>query len=502
MTIIAVGDFTPDAPAYLSSNLPEGASNTYPRTDGSDGPLRGPVAVSSAAMPGDIRGGFAPRGRDGDSYVIAGNTTSLKQMAPTSWVARGDGYSVPEGGHWSFAQFGNLVIATNGFDPVQSWTLGSSASFAPLAEGAPLARYAAVVEPGFLMLGGIDSGDGFRGNAVAWSGINDATLWPTPGTTAALAAQSDEQELAIGGDVTGIVPAIGGAAAAIFSQKAIYRIDYVGPSAIFSFREVDRSHGCVCPNGIASVNGRAFFIAEDGFYAFDGTTVSPVGSGKVDRFFWRLVDRTQLANVYCTVDVSRQLIIWAFPSTGSAYANRWLLLNYSTGRWRYGDDAALAVSFLFPARSISYTLEELDALPAFQPDGIDTAGAPSLDSPLFIGGAPVMGGFAPSGALVGFDGDTLAALMVTGETDSSGKRVLVTALRPLTDADAAEAGVISRETFGGILVEHARTGMSAARVCPQRVSGRYVRGAIYIPKGTEWSYLQGVDATMRPEGRR
>lgn len=499
MTIVPVADFAPDVPAYLSSDNPL-ASNTYPRVDGSDGPLRAPVEMA-AGISGNVRGALAVRSRDGESYVIAGTDNALWQMTATGWINRGSGYGVPEARSWQFAQFGDRVIGVEGSQAPVAWTIGSSSPFAALS-GAPTARYVATVEPGFLMLGAIDDGTGPRGNVVRWSGLNDATVWPTPGTTAALAVQSDEQELANGGAVTGIVPAIGGAAAAIFTEDAIYRLEYVGPSAIFSFREADRTRGCVCPNGIASVNAAAYFIAEDGFFAFDGSTVSPIGAGKVDRFFWDSVDRSRLNKVFASVDIVRKIIVWAWPTMGSGSSDRWLMLNYATGRWRYGDDAGLAVSYLFPARTATYTLEELDGLPEFAAAGLDSAGAPSLDDVRFIGGQRVLAGFNASGRLVSFTGAALAARIETGETDSSGKRVFVSGLRPLTDANSATAGVASRERFGDALVHGPQVGLNAEMRCPQRVSGRYVRADVRIPAGASWSYLQGVDVQMRAEGKR
>lgn len=499
MTIVPVADFAPDAPAYLNSDNPL-ASNTYPRTDGADGPLLAPVAIS-AGLPGTIRGAIAAKSRSGANYVIAGTETELLQYTASGWTSRGTGYAVPSTDCWRFAQFGDQIVGVNGWQPPAAWVMGSGTSFAPLS-GAPIARYVATVEPGFLMLGYIDDGTGFRGNVVRWSGINDATTWPTPGTTAALSVQSDEQELANGGPVTGIVPAIGGAAAAIFTEQAIYRVEYVGPSAIFSFREMDRSRGCVCPNGIAAVGGVAYFIAEDGFYVFDGATATPIGAGKVDRFFWDRIDRGRLTSVFATVDATRKIIIWAWPEKGSSIANRWLILNYGTGRWRYGDDAALAVSYLFPARTATYTLEDLDSLPEFAVDGLDSPGAPSLDDERFVGGRLLMAGFNAGGAMVSFEGDAVAARIETGETDSSGKRVFVTGLRPLTDANAATAGVASRERFGDALVYGQQVALTAEGRCPQRVSGRYVRASVQIAAGVAWTYLQGVDVQMRAEGKR
>ena len=46
MTIIAVGDYRPDVPAYLSTHATV-ADGVYPKPDGSDGPLRAGVTTSA-----------------------------------------------------------------------------------------------------------------------------------------------------------------------------------------------------------------------------------------------------------------------------------------------------------------------------------------------------------------------------------------------------------------------------------------------------------------------
>lgn len=492
MPIVANADFAPDQAPYLSPNNPV-ASGTYPRSDNADGPLKGP-APYTVSLPGACRGAVSARDKLGNSYVVAGTATGLYLLSGGVWVSKGTGYSVPASGHWQFTQFGERLIATNGVDPVLTWTLGDAANFATLSAGAPRAVYVATIEPGFVMLGYYNT----VGGGLWWSGINDATLWPVPGTLAATSVQSDNQELPGGGFITGILPAIGGGGGAIFTERAIYRVDYVGAPAIFSFREVDRSRGCICPMGLAQVGAVAFFIAEDGFYTFDGSAVTGIGFGKVDRFFKDSVDAAQLHRVYATVDFDRKLIIWAWPTAGAANPNRWLVFNYGTGRWRFGDDPGLAVAYLFPARTPAITLDDPDTFP----DNLDTPGAPPLDSPLYSGGRRLLAGFDAAARLVTFDGPTLPARIETGDTDASGRRVFVSGIRPLSDTRAAMAMVGTREELGDNIAYSTPTALGADGRCPQRVSGRYARAVTQIPGGAAWTYHQGVDVAFRAEGRR
>ena len=79
----------------------------------------------------------------------------------------------------------------------------------------------------FVMLGSLTEGSTEYQYRVRWSGFNDSTDWTTdPGGT-----QADFQDLeAQYGEVMAIV---GGEYATIFQQRAITRLTYVGPPAIF-----------------------------------------------------------------------------------------------------------------------------------------------------------------------------------------------------------------------------------------------------------------------------
>lgn len=494
---LALADFAPDAAPFLAPGLTV-ARNVVPRSDGTDGPLRAAV-VYSDALPAKVLGAFSARDRFGASYVLAGTAATLQLLNGTAWTNKsGAAYATTATGWWTFTQFGERVIATNEADTPQAWVLGAGGNFAALT-GAPKARYVATFEPGFVVLGRIDTGSGAIAGGLRWSALNDGTSWPTVGTLAALSVQSDDGELPGGGMITGLLPAIGGASGIILTERALYRAEYVGPPSIFAFREVDRSRGCICPNGIAQVGPIAYFISEDGFCAFDGAAVRNIGFGKVDRTFFNTVDSSQLDLVSATVDLERKCIIWAYPTAGASSLNRWLVYSYAVDRWRDGDDAALAVELLFPARTAAITLDQADAFA----DNIDVAGAPSLDSPLYSGGRRILAGFNTAHRLVTFDGAPLAARIETQDSDSrDGRRVFVSGIRPLTDAPTYTARVGARSALADAVAYSTPTAPQVDGFCPQRVDGRYNRAVIEIPAAVEWSFVQGAEAVVRPSGRR
>jgi len=241
--VMPVADWAPDQAPFLNAAHPV-AKNTYPRPDGSDGPLDGPVELSDA-LGAKCMGAFTARDKTGQTYVFAGTETGLYLQSATTWT---DVSAATYGAayNWQFAQFGELVIATNFNDEVQKYTLGGAATFSILNSAAPIARYVAAVEPGFVVLGFYDDST-VESGGVWWSAINDATQWPTPGGSTAISVESDNQQLPTGGAITGILPAIGGASAASCMERAVYRMQYAGAPVVFSFSEVAGSRGYNAP---------------------------------------------------------------------------------------------------------------------------------------------------------------------------------------------------------------------------------------------------------------
>jgi hypothetical protein len=508
----ATDDWTPDAPDYKSPMAV--AKGCYPAADGSDRPLLAPT-VQSAALSSQCLGAVNVLDRNAASYTFAGTIHDL-WIAPSagsqSWInatktAAGT-YNVTPGRHWRFAQFGEKMVAVNGelADAMQAGDL-PVARFADLAANAPKARYVASIEPGFLMAGyitgqGANAGIGTLGGGVGWCGLNDATVWPAWGTLAAASVQSDFQQLLGGGNVTGILPAIGGSQGLVLTERAEYRIDYTGPPGIFAFREIDQSRGSICPNGSVAVGPLAFYISEDGFMRSDAATPQPFGFGRVDRTFMAEVDRANLERVYAAVDFNRQIIVWSYPISGTGGTPaRWLIYSWAKDRWRYCDDPAIAAELLMAgARSAGYTMDTLDTL---FPGGMETATVSMDDQALAGGGTRTLAGFDSQHRLVFYSGATLQAILESGESDGdNGARTWISGTRPLTDSAKLSVSIGSRGRFGEPLTYSPPTGLGVDRTCPHRVSGRYSRARVTIPAGDVWSYFSGGQVFVRSEGRR
>jgi len=378
-----------------------------------------------------------------------------------------------------FTQFGNVIIGTNNSDAIQAYTLGTSTAFADLAAGAPRCKFLTVVRD-FVVTAFTTESSTVYPARVRWSGINDETTWGTSQVT-----QADFQDIPDGGQIVGIR---GGEFGLVLMEKGISRMSYVGTPFVFQFDNISRGKGCIAAGSIAQSQGVTFFLSDDGFYMCDGQQVIPIGSEKVDRWFFSNADESGFDSMSAAVDPVRKLVIWNFKTT---FAQRQLIIyNFNTKKWTYGD---AGTDFISDASTSATTLEGLDSIS----NSIDALTV-SLDSILYMGGKYFLGG--TSGAyVVTYNGANATANIVTGDVNAGGRSV-VTLARPLVDGGSATVSVASRT----LLSEQPSFGTAASADSDNRISlrsnGNYHQFQV-IPTG-QWKTAVGLDVELQGQGVR
>lgn len=469
---ITFGEWLPDQPGVVGAL--QDAKNVIAQTVGY-GPFPGLVDYSASAsenLTSFVTGEFGTT-----RNIFAGGNTKLFKFDNTDLsmdnVSKTGGYTGTQ--PWKFTQFGKVVIAANGAEKLQAWTLGTSTQFADLAAAAPVASYVSVVRD-FVVAANISG----HPNRVQWSDINDETDW-TSGPT----SQSDYQDIPDGGNIVGIT---GGEFGLVLLDEAIVRMSYIGAPFFFQFDTISRSLGCYEAGSVAQYGPLTFFLSDDGFYVCDGQSVKPIGAEKVDRWFFDDLDPANVSKMSSAIDPVRKVVAWSYPNTRTGQSI--LMYNWQVQRWTYADTTA---NFISSMATFEVTLEGLDLYSASL-DALDT----SLDSRIWLGGKFVFAGLQGA-KIVSFTGESTAANIETGDF-VAGQNSVVRLARPQVDNGSASVAAASRDRLDDVI----SFGTSSAADSDNRVSlrsfGKYHRLRV-IPSG-DWTTMVGVDVDTVQAGRR
>lgn len=497
MAVIPFGEWTPDQPD-LGTAMAD-ADNVIP-SERSYRPWTNTAAYSNN-IAARCQGATSGTSGDGTVFTFSGDEDALYKLAGVTWtdLSKPGGYTTGAEETWRFVQFGQKVIATNFNDAIQAFSLGATGTFLDLATAAPKARHMALIDPGMLMLGNVvdPSTGAFCPNRVWWSAVNDPADFPPPGSSTAVAVQSDYQDLPNGGWVQGIIGPIGGSAGAIFMERSIYRIQYEGPPTQFGFYEVERARGTPAPNSIANVGPIAFYLGEDGFYAFNGQMSEGIGANKVDKWFFRNLNQSYFSRIFAAADPINKIVIWVYPSTASANGalDSALIFNWQTAKWSSADFTG---EYLFRGLSQGYALDDMDSFGTL--DGMTQI---PLDSRVWLGGRLVLSAFDTSHRLAYFTGSALEATLTSGEVDGGvHSRVFVSGIRPVVDGGSPTVAIGYRSSPSAALTYGSDVATGADGISPQRISARYVRARVKIPAGATWDHAIGIEPKMTSDGER
>jgi len=477
-TKLTFGEWMPDQPS-VSGALTD-AKNVVSQAIGY-GPFPSPVTFSTSSASEDLTTLYAAKQPNGDTALFAAGSTKIYTVSGVGAITQvKSGMTTGTNDKVRFTQFGSTIISTNNSQKLQSWTLGTSTSFADLSATAPVAKYITVVRDFVVVANTYESAEQ-KQYRVRWSAINDETDW-----TENVNTQSDYQDIPDGGQIVGIR---GGEFGLVFLERAIHRMSYVGTPFIFQFDNISRGKGCMVAGSIAQYQGITFFLSDDGFYMCDGQNITPIGSEKIDRYFIDNASDSDYGTMSAAVDPIRKLVIWNYKTI---YGNRNVLIyNFKTQKWTYGD---AGTDFLSEASTSSVTLEQLDSISS-SIDALTT----SLDSRLYVGGKYFLGGTLGARVMT-YTGANQTGVITTGDLDI-GANSVVTLARPIVDNGSATVAIASRTLLDQSVVFNTAVAASSENRVPLRSAGRYHRLKI-TPTGSSWKNAISVDVDVTPQGVR
>jgi hypothetical protein len=467
-------------------------------------PLQSLVALPNAtALTARPRGSISGITASGNGFMFAGDATKLYRQTDSAMsdVTRTSGaYILGTDHRWSFAKFGETIFAVAPTEDTQFYTMGSSSNFAQLSPNAPRARHVAVIGD-FVMMGNIyDPAVGPLPESISWPAFRNPFLWPVVGSDEAVSVQADRQPLEGGGGW--VQDLIGGAeVGAVFQERAVWRLDYVGGQDIFQINRVENSVGMLVPESAVAFERQIFYIAEDGFRVFNYTESENIGKERVNRTFLADLDPIYLDRVWVAKDPDETVIWIAYPGSGNTDGrpNRLIFWDYKLNKYTESDFDLESL-----IQNATQSALSIDApTTATDPGDIDAApqATTSFDERGTAAGSTRMGAFDTSFVASDFSGADLEGLIETGDLElNPGGRAFINETRPLVDSRDAMVAVASTGRRNETMAFGRFVKMDDDGSVPHRSDGRYHRLQVKLPVG--WSEAVGIDITAVGGGRR
>jgi hypothetical protein len=257
-----------------------------------------------------------------------------------------------EPGLWSLSNFGQVLVATIANGKTFTWNAGDAARLTTRASTTtsgfettnnPTASRVTLVSPTTRHLihlgtettiGDTSTQDDMFIRFSEQEDINDYTV------TAINSAGT--QRLQDGTKIMGSLKAK--ETILVWTDNALYTMKFIGAPFTFGFEQVGTNCGLIGKNSAVEIDGVAYWMSNNGFFAFDGTVKSLPCT--VEDYVYDQADTTKGQQVYAGLNNQYTEITWYYPSQGSEYNDQYVVFNYgeSTARipggvWYIGTEA-------------------------------------------------------------------------------------------------------------------------------------------------------------------
>lgn len=481
MSIVTIpfGQWLPSQPTFNNPGC-EVADNVIPRPGGY-GPFLAWIGSGDETTEA-VKGGRLLFTTSGASLVVGGSSTYLFTRRAAGVTETSSYTAIGSYEAWDFAQFNDYVIATAQNNAPQYLSdIDTDDTWSALPGSPPTAKRCAKVGE-FLMLGNLAN----EPNAIQWSQYNNPTAtWGTSRRNQSGKAYLPQEF----GEVMRIV---GGRYPLVFQDRGISRLSYVGSPIVWRRDDVTAERGTIAPFSVVPIGFLTYFLSQDGFYVTNGSQVEPIGTQRVNEWFFDVVDQASIYNVQGAVDWQNECVIWSFSSNGTTF-DRKIIFSPSENRW---SSATITTEWIVESQTDAWTLEDVGtAYPSIETVPV------SLDAKFWSATNRTLGAFI--GAEYGtFSGLPLEATWQTGSAQPSpNQSAFVSEVVPVIDADSWDM-TARLMAWDNRNVMRASASVAAGNqgFIPVSAEGKKVAVEMTKPAGSYWSGAQGVQVRVEPAG--
>ena len=475
--------FAPDAEATTAGILTE-CTNMVPYDNGMMG---APTGVSASGVPvlgAACKGAAVITKLDDTRRIFAGTATKLYELLSGVWTdsSRVGDYSGGADARWSFAQFGDGTLASNGVEAIQRSL--STGDFADIAT-APKAKIIFSVGAFVMALNtndGASKPDGWHCCASF-----DDTSW-TP----------DIATLATSGRLVSSAGAITAGArlgeyAIAYKEKAIYVGQFVGAPAVWDWLQVPGGEaGCVGQDALTDIGGAHFFVGKDNIWIFDGSRPVNIADNQVKQWFFDNASPVYLYKTKCIFDRKTNLVWVFYCSLNSTSPDTALVYHVKTKQW---GKVTLAIEAVVDYIESGTTIDGMDAIIATI-DGWDNT---SFDSPYWTSGARTLAYFDTSHQLKSMVGISMTSGFATGHAGDDDMVTLLSKIRlrfaPNYKPTTASVTTFSTMTEGDPMTQRATGSLNDGKFDVLQ-SARFHRADFAFTGDVR---VIGIAASLKPE---
>lgn len=458
--------------------------NVIPTDNGLSGAPSEIAAIDGlAALTAQCRGSSVLMDTGGVRRHFAGTQTDLYELSSGAWVdvSRTANYAGSADSRWLFEQFGNVALATNGVEKIQS---SASGVFQDVT-AAPAAQIIFTTDNFVIAVNYTHTAVGAVPDGWWCSAYQDYSSWTASVTTQATSGRL----IGNGGPLTAGLRL--GPYAVAYKASGIFLGQYAGSPTVWQWERVPGDIGCIGREAVCDIGGSHIFIGEDNIWSYDGTRAIPLATGSVRQWFF---DNSSPAYRYKSLvkfDRQKNLVWIFFPGIGETTLTEALVYNLNTRWWGHVTiSIEAAVNYVAPGMT-------WNGLPYSTWDTMPDA---PWDSQLWQGQGRDLAIFDTSHELKLLTGVSTGGSVTTGDFGDDPQVSMLRSSMPRFKVAPTSAMAHSqfKMTEGDSLTNGVPSSLSEGKF-DHRQSGRFHR-VIYVMTGP--FELMGYQPELIPEGFR
>lgn len=473
----------------------------------------------AAATPGSMRRAWVALLPDDSTVLYVGTDTKLWQRNGAVWTDRSVG-AYTSATDWSFAQYGNITLATNRVDALQTRDSTGVAAFANAAGSPPKARIIVTQAEQVVLF---DLNDGAeKPDAFAACAPGDYTDWSGAGATAATRIRHRPGKITAAVAFKDYI--------LVFKKSSVYRLTYTGNNTYkWRVELIATGRGAWGKHDVVNCGDIVVFRGPGGAWIYDGGRFQAISDYFGEGNYWLGGSGSSASAVGSTFNpISGNVVFWGLVGAAFGSGRSALVYNTVSDAWGFwiaaiagsGGGSDAFVSTLY--RPVTGEPAALTAFVGPTPDNADRAilislasSPDAIESTMFWGSgagtgvlsASVMGGIAAAGGRGVVNVSEVNPAYTNAARDGyagGGAPTLPgdTELRiDVVTADAQDAVGLIPAFFGSSGYALA-DGISstAQRRFDVNVSAPFVRFKIKAPSDSGYFEVADYDITAQPDG--